>query len=100
MSIEQTVNKSLDTLDKDKSFKTQIIIGLGFFILTTFLFFWMGVRHEGLIAGDMTALILGAFYVVYLDRTKIKYTNRLMSGLIILAVVRAAVAISVSASIV
>lgn len=44
----------------------------------------------------MAALILGASYVAYLDRTTVAYTNRLMGGLIILAVLRAGVALAVT----
>lgn len=89
-------SKTLDKLDSEKSFKTQIIVGLGAFIITTFLLFWVGAKQEGLIAGDMVALVLGAAYVTFLDRTKVQYTNRLMGGLIIIAVIRAAVAMAVS----
>lgn len=91
---------TLDKLDQEKSYKTQLIVGLGFFIITTFVMFWLGIHVDGLIAGDMTALILGVAYSVYLDRTKVRHTNRLMAGLIVLAVIRAAVAITVSGAIV
>lgn len=96
MTTKAGSNAALDKLDQEKSYKTQMIIGLGFFIITTFMFYWLGVKQEGLIAGDMTALALGAAYAVYMDRTKVKFTNRLMAGLIILACIRAFVAISVS----
>lgn len=88
----------LDELDKEKSYKTQIIIGMGTLILTTFLLFWMkGIKVEGMIAGDMLALILGTGYMLYLDRTPFKHTNKIMAGVIILAVVRLSTAIAVSA---
>lgn len=86
----------LEALDAEKSFKTQIIVGLGAFIITTFFLYWIGAKQEGLIAGDMAALILGATYVTYMDRTTVAYTNRLMGGLIILAVLRAGVALAVT----
>lgn len=39
----------LEALDAEKSFKTQIIVGLGAFIITTFFLYWIGVKQEGLI---------------------------------------------------
>lgn len=96
MSCQSSAVKILDNLDQEKSFKTQIIVGLGAFIITTFFLFWVGAKQEGLIAGDMAALALGAAYITYLDRTKIAYTNRLSGGLIIIAVIRAAVAMTVT----
>lgn len=89
----------LEKLDTEKNLKTQIIIGLGVFIITTFIMFWVGVKHEGLIAGDMIALFLGAAYITFMDRSKVAYTNRLMAGLIIIASIRAGVALAVNSMI-
>jgi len=89
-------NSIAEKLDEEKKYKTQVIIGLGFLFLSTLMFYWAGISSQGLIAGDMVALVLCAFYLVFLDRTKLALTNRLMAGLIVLTVVRAAVAFSVS----
>ncbi|MDM1717379.1 MULTISPECIES: hypothetical protein [Gammaproteobacteria] len=87
----------LQQLDAEKSYKTQIIIGMGILILTTFFLLWMeGVKSGALIAGDLVALALGTGYMLYLDRTPIKHTNKIMAGIIIIAAVRVSVAIGLS----
>lgn len=90
----------LNEMDKEKSYKTQVIIGMGLMILTTFLLFWMkGIKVEGIIAGDMVALVLGTVYMLYLDRTKINHTNKIMAGVIVLTAIRFSVAIAISSAI-